>query len=177
MGLSDDRTHGRSELQNRPKPTYVSAKDDFCVTDVRHTMSPSEGGRGRSLEPTATACAEFHPMVHPALCCPNLSDLLGRSSTDGSQPPSFHNWRYGAKKQVSQIFILLCKASRKMSFNSTEPDLVYSTRVIRVDPERDGWVTRRPRRPHDTFLFGSLINACGISANLVLNFLSPRIPI
>lgn len=72
--------------------------------------------------------------------------------------------------------------------------LVYSTRVVRVDPYKkmetsstssgaqDGWVVQTmtgSAREGDAFLAKTLINASGLSANLILNSLLPessRIP-
>lgn len=67
--------------------------------------------------------------------------------------------------------------------DSPGSELVYSTRVVRVDPEKDGWAVQTVTADSDqsdTFLVKTLINASGLSANLVLNSLLPaekRIPI
>jgi len=60
---------------------------------------------------------------------------------------------------------------------------VYSTRVVRVDPEKHGWVVQTLTAgcgQSDAFLARILINASGLSANLILNSLLPgekRVPI
>jgi len=54
--------------------------------------------------------------------------------------------------------------------------LVRSIRVIRVDPERDGWTVQSVAVGDDqseTFSVRTLANASGLSANLILNFSSP----
>ena len=68
-------------------------------------------------------------------------------------------------------------------FDSSQSHLVYSTRVVRVDPEKNGWVVQTVTtgsEESDAFLAKVLINASGLSANLILNSLLPgdrRIPI
>ena len=67
--------------------------------------------------------------------------------------------------------------------DSPEAHLVYSTRVVRVDPEKNGWAVQTLTAgsdQSDTFLAKVLINASGLSANLILNSLLPcekRVPI
>ena len=67
--------------------------------------------------------------------------------------------------------------------DSPEAHLAYSTRVVRVDPEKTGWVVQTLTSgsgQSDTFLAKVLINASGLSANLILNSLLPsekRVPI
>lgn len=61
--------------------------------------------------------------------------------------------------------------------DSPEAHLVYSTRVVRVDPEKTGWAVQTLTAgcgQSDTFLAKILINASGLSANMVLNSLLPR---
>ena len=67
--------------------------------------------------------------------------------------------------------------------DSPESALVHSTRVVRVDPEKDGWAVQTVTTGNDqsdTFFARTLINATGLSANLILNSMLPavkRIPI
>lgn len=67
--------------------------------------------------------------------------------------------------------------------DSPEAHLAYSTRVVRVDPEKTGWAVQTLTagcRQSDTFFAKILINASGLSANLILNSLLPgekRVPI
>ena len=67
--------------------------------------------------------------------------------------------------------------------DSPEAHLVYSTRVVRVDPEKSGWAVQTLTTgcgQSDTFLAKILVNASGLSANLILNSLLPqekRVPI
>lgn len=67
--------------------------------------------------------------------------------------------------------------------DSPESELVYSTRVVRVDPEKDGWAVQiltAGNDQTDTILARTLVNASGLSANLILNSLLPgerRVPI
>lgn len=61
--------------------------------------------------------------------------------------------------------------------DSPEAHLAYSTRVVRVDPEKNGWAVQTLKAgcgQSDTFLAKILINASGLSANLILNSLLPR---
>ncbi|KAF9647045.1 hypothetical protein BDM02DRAFT_3117650 [Thelephora ganbajun] len=61
--------------------------------------------------------------------------------------------------------------------DSPDAHLVYSTRVVRVDPEKNGWAVQTVSAgsdESDTFLAKILINASGLSANLILNSLLPR---
>lgn len=61
--------------------------------------------------------------------------------------------------------------------DSPEAHLVYSTRVVRVDPEKTGWTVQTLTAgcdQTDSFLAKVLINASGLSANLILNSLLPR---
>ena len=66
--------------------------------------------------------------------------------------------------------------------DSPEAHLVYSTRVVRVDPEKNGWAVQTLTAggdQTDAFLAKVLINASGLSANLILNSLLPgekRVP-
>ena len=77
----------------------------------------------------------------------------------------------------------LMQGLEKDILDSPESELVYSTRVVRVDPEKDGWTVQTVTAGSDqcdTFLAKALINASGLSANLILNSLLPeekRIPI
>ena len=77
----------------------------------------------------------------------------------------------------------LMQSLEKDILDSPESELVYSTRVVRVDPEKDGWAVQTVTAgsgQSDTFLAKALINASGLSANLILNSLLPeekRIPI
>jgi len=82
----------------------------------------------------------------------------------------------------------LMQSLEKDILESEGGELVYSTRVVRVDPCRgaetpshDGWVvqTVTDGAQGDALLAKTLINASGLSANLVLNSLLPessRIP-
>jgi 2-hydroxyglutarate dehydrogenase len=58
-----------------------------------------------------------------------------------------------------------------------ESALVYSTRVVRVDADKEGWViqtlTGDETEQTDVLLARNLINASGLSANLILNSLLP----
>ena len=61
--------------------------------------------------------------------------------------------------------------------DSPEAHLVYSTRVVRVDPGKNGWAVQTLTAgcdQSDAFLVKVLINASGLSANLILNSLLPR---
>ena len=77
----------------------------------------------------------------------------------------------------------LMQSLEKDILDSPESALVHSTRVVRVDPEKDGWTVQTVtvgNDQSDTFFVRTLINASGLSANLILNSLSPpekRIPI
>lgn len=88
----------------------------------------------------------------------------------------------------------LMESLEKDILESEGGELVYSTRVVRVDPytgawgfptapSYDGWIVQTVTdgaREGDAFLAKTLINASGLSANLVLNSLLPepsRIPI
>lgn len=77
----------------------------------------------------------------------------------------------------------LMQALEKDILDSPQSELVHSTRVVRVDPEKDGWAVQTLTAGSDqtdTFLAKALINASGLSANLILNSLLPeenRIPI
>lgn len=59
--------------------------------------------------------------------------------------------------------------------------IAYSTRVVRVDPHSDGFVvqlqTGGPGEPTDSVIAHTLINASGLSANLIWNSLRPDAPI
>jgi 2-hydroxyglutarate dehydrogenase len=85
----------------------------------------------------------------------------------------------------------LMESLEKDIMESEGGELVYSTRVVRVDPYRgaettapshDGWVVQTVTdgaQEGDALLAKTLINASGLSANLVLNSLLPetsRIP-
>ncbi|KAF9224297.1 pyridine nucleotide disulfide oxidoreductase-like protein [Gyrodon lividus] len=80
----------------------------------------------------------------------------------------------------------LMESLEKDILESEGGELVYSTRVVRVDPYtspyNDGWVVQtvtEDAREGDALLAKTLINASGLSANLVLNSLLPesfRIP-
>ena len=87
----------------------------------------------------------------------------------------------------------LMESLEKDILESEGGELVYSTRVVRVDPYKgaegfpttpshDGWVVQTMTDgalERDAFLAKTLINASGLSANLVLNSLLPessRIP-
>ena len=67
--------------------------------------------------------------------------------------------------------------------DSPDAHLVYSTRVVRVDPEKTGWAVQilaAGSDQSDTIFAKILINASGLSANLILNSLLPqekRVPI
>ena len=77
----------------------------------------------------------------------------------------------------------LMQSLEKDILDSPESELVYSTRVVRVDPEKNGWAVQTVTAgsdQNDTFLAKTLINASGLSANLILNSLLPeekKIPI
>ena len=77
----------------------------------------------------------------------------------------------------------LMQSLEKDILDSPESHLVYSTRVVRVDPEKKGWAVQTvtsDSNQSDAFLAKILINASGLSANLILNSLLPgdkRIPI
>lgn len=82
----------------------------------------------------------------------------------------------------------LMESFEKDILDSEGGELVYCTRVVRVDPYRGtvgsppGWVVQtvtEAKKEADAFLAKTLINASGLSANLVLNSLLPepsRIP-
>lgn len=59
---------------------------------------------------------------------------------------------------------------------SPEGALVYSTRVVRVDPDKEGWIVQTltgDQADPDVLLAKNLINASGLSANMILNSLLP----
>jgi len=71
----------------------------------------------------------------------------------------------------------LMQSLEKDILDSPEAHLVYSTRVVRVDPEKNGWavqIVTAGDDQSDTFLAKTLINASGLSANLILNSLLPE---
>lgn len=77
----------------------------------------------------------------------------------------------------------LMQGLEKDIFDSPESHVVCSTRVVRVDPERNGWTVQTVTAGSDqtdAFLTRVLVNASGLSANLILNSLLPgekKIPI
>lgn len=77
----------------------------------------------------------------------------------------------------------LMQTLEKDILDSTESHILYSTRVVRVDPEKNGWAVQTVSAgsaESDAFLAKILINASGLSANLILNSLLPeenRVPI
>lgn len=71
----------------------------------------------------------------------------------------------------------LMQSLEKDIFDSSESHLIYSTRVVRVDPEKNGWAVQTVTTgsdESDAFLAKILVNASGLSANLILNSLLPR---
>lgn len=77
---------------------------------------------------------------------------------------------------------VLMQSFEKDILDSSDSHLVYSTRVVRVDPEKNGWTVQTVTAgsdQSDAFLAKTLVNASGLSANLILNSLLPpdqRIP-
>ena len=77
----------------------------------------------------------------------------------------------------------LIQSLEKDILDFPDSHLVYSTRVVRVDPEKDGWTVQTVTEGNDhsdAFLARILLNASDLSANLILNSLLPeekRIPI
>ena len=77
----------------------------------------------------------------------------------------------------------LIQSLEKEILDFPDSHLVYSTRVVRVDPEKDGWTVQTITEgsdQSDAFFARILINASGLSSNLILNSLLPeekRIPI
>jgi len=77
----------------------------------------------------------------------------------------------------------LMQSLEKDILDCPDSDLAYSTRVVRVDPEKNGWTVQTVTAgsdQSDSVLARVLINASGLSANLILNSLLPwekRVPI